>query len=743
MVVSNKIIEMKMNELIMQLGIPEGIENIRAAYKFNASSARIMEFEEKLKNTTGEFYSLMNVFCEYEDIFDKEIYVFHVAKLLEKDVAIEEKATFLGMKYKTLIKKSPNNQRHNSSILATAKNFLSTSDVADLSIDKDTKSLVVDLSQVYIGNGDVIKRRDIRSEKKVNKVDEVVGLTTVLRVLYPSDLIDFCRYPNLGNILAINLYKGTKNKKKEPELKDQNTKNRTYYWSEFKRAIRENAKYIDFDRMLLLYVYLSYKNMLNDNLTLSDVNNLKRLVDKINELLDNSCIAMNSLRYDGDISFPRLRKDIDGLNSKFIDGTYYSEGKIDDIIEKIESGKELISNYSTKIIAEFLKSKNENIDRICLSNVANLKFLNENGFLKESDIKRLSKANLPIEILAYLFSIEKIDAKTIEKNCLEDLISRDDIMTFRKYLTEDGISELVSEAKLLDLYFKDNESEDYRKYLEFYKAFRIDGRDLNYRMEIGNRILELADKRLNKNEHIKLCYEGIVPFELIAQENDSDIMSMLTKSIIRPSEIRELYKQDIITLETFFEIIRGKRLNDYVKMSLMFSTFSSEEDSETRNKLLDYYFQYSRLQLDKNVKINKFENTDVKLHPATIWQEMSNIDYDYKQQVLDDGNILFYLPSKNQYIIKRIYNGKKEFTYGSATYLIDGTAFEKIEGKIIRNNKVVCKEMEKAVSSNEVTKLISTGWKNSLDEYFDNEEIELYTEDQKNKIYDILQSIKK
>lgn len=742
--VSNKIIDMKMNDIMMQLGIPGRIEDIRAAYKFNASGSKVMEFEGKLRNIDNDFDTVMNLFSEYEDIFDKEIYVFHLAKLLEKDISIEEKANFLGMRYKTLVKKSPNNQRHNTSILVTAKNFLSTSDVADLSIDKDTKQLVVDLSQEYIGNADIIGRRNIRSEKKVNKVDEVIGLTTVLRVLYPSDLIDFCIYPNLGNVLAINLYKGTQNKKKEPELRDQNTKSKTYYWSEFKRAIRENAKYIDFDKMLLLYVYLSYKNMLSDNLTISDVNTLKRLVDKINDLLDNTCITMNSLRYECDISFPRLRKDIDGLNSKFIEGTYYSDGKIDDIIEKIVEGKDSISNYSTKIISEILKSKVENLDKICLSNMTNLKYLNENGFLKDSDIKRLQTQTLPIESVAYLFSIEKIDAKTIQKNCLDGLISYDDIMILRKYLTEDGISELVNESKLLDLYFKNSESEDYKKYLNFYKAFRVDGRDLEYRMAIGKKILEISGKRLNKNEYVKLCYEGVVPFELIAKENDTDMISMLTKSIITPSEIRRLYAEEIIAIEVFFEILKSKKISDFIKMSLIYSTFSSKEDSETRNKLLDYYFQYSRLELDKNVKMNKFENSDVKLNPVSVWQEIASLDSEYEQRVLEDGNIIFHLPTGNEYIICKVYNTKKEFTYGSATYLVGGDTFVEKETKIIKNNKISYKDLDKISNTSKgVIKFVNTGWTNSLDTYFDKEADERYTEDQKNKIYDLLQAISK
>ena len=64
-------------------------------------------------------------------------------------------------------------------------------------------NVVVDLSQDYIGNSSIIARRNMRTERKMAKIEEVFGLNNVLKVLCPSDLADISRYPSFNDKLGL------------------------------------------------------------------------------------------------------------------------------------------------------------------------------------------------------------------------------------------------------------------------------------------------------------------------------------------------------------------------------------------------------------------------------------------------------------------------------------------------------------------------------------------------------------
>jgi len=84
--VSNKIENLKIKDIVAIIGFPTGIEDVRAAYLYNAEPKKIIEFEKKLGNLSGDYNKLLSLIDEYDEIFDKEIYTFHLAKILEKDI---------------------------------------------------------------------------------------------------------------------------------------------------------------------------------------------------------------------------------------------------------------------------------------------------------------------------------------------------------------------------------------------------------------------------------------------------------------------------------------------------------------------------------------------------------------------------------------------------------------------------------------------------------------------------------
>ena len=81
----SKIEEMSMEKLIVRVGFPSNIKELRSAYKYNVDVQLAMEFESKIAKAKN-FNEVRQLVLQYETIFDKSIYVLHLGRLAEKDL---------------------------------------------------------------------------------------------------------------------------------------------------------------------------------------------------------------------------------------------------------------------------------------------------------------------------------------------------------------------------------------------------------------------------------------------------------------------------------------------------------------------------------------------------------------------------------------------------------------------------------------------------------------------------------
>ena len=80
-------------KLINQIGIPTSWPDIRSAYRYNAPEEKFRAFEEEVLNyirQVNSYEGIVNLIVKHEDIFDKELYILRVARLLEADVNMEK-----------------------------------------------------------------------------------------------------------------------------------------------------------------------------------------------------------------------------------------------------------------------------------------------------------------------------------------------------------------------------------------------------------------------------------------------------------------------------------------------------------------------------------------------------------------------------------------------------------------------------------------------------------------------------
>ena len=81
----SKINKLTMREILKEIGFPLIKNDFRNTYKFDVDLDLAMEFEANLTKIK-DIKDIEEIICEYEEIFDKELYVFHIARLLEQDI---------------------------------------------------------------------------------------------------------------------------------------------------------------------------------------------------------------------------------------------------------------------------------------------------------------------------------------------------------------------------------------------------------------------------------------------------------------------------------------------------------------------------------------------------------------------------------------------------------------------------------------------------------------------------------
>ena len=183
--------------------------------------------------------------------------------------------------------------------------------------------------------------------------------------------------------------------------------------------------------------------------------------------------------------------------------------------------------------------------------------------------------------------------------------------------------------------------------------------------------------------------------------------------MIKPLDIRNLYYNNKITNEDFKNLLEKK--DEKEKISIICSIFPNSNDIkqlETRDILLGDISDNVRAIYGKSAEINKsyFNQKDNCLK----WNTISNIDEDFIQRYLNNGNVIFYLPNKFEYIIEKIFKNSVKPTYGNAVYILNKEDFKKYENDIIDsktkeiNNTLLLKLSNE--KNNSIKKVVNTGW---------------------------------
>ena len=776
-------------DIINKVGFLKNISDLKATYKFNSLPEDIKAFEKELFSEIENqkcYSKYMEIIRNYERIFDKNMYVFRVARLLEgvykmsqnpmlaEGKLLESPVYFhtSSKQVKLAFKNNPNvniaDKLDIKSTIKYCKEALSKVDIADL-VEADDGSFRLYTSQDFVGNTGKTEKNAKKTEKRLKQIEEKVSLEEVLRFLVPSDLIDICIYPNLGNRLANDILDAGKQEEseedkfkvfdrlfdKEIEISEETltkSNGKIFKWDDFINTVRENIRYIDIDKMLLLSTAVFYNKYGNelDRFSYKEAMELKNYSETVESLIESPRNRLISPRFSREINFELIKNSISSLNKHFIGERFYNDEEINNLASKIMFGKTSISSLSDSEILEILQFTIGEYITITTNNPNALRELNERGLLKNKQLSQII-SGLPTiskENLLYIYELGEIDTDEILERYNKNQIQAESIKTLKENSeNKEKIEQMVSSKKLVELYLDEEKKEEFDRYKRLYKALIIDNKDKEKKKEIANEILDQSLELLDSKKMGELYRMGLIPLDTYIDFNgEATILDLYQSGELKPIDVRRLYDEKVITLDMIRGILKKGEIDDGKKLTLLYSTFSKKEDSDIRDDLIKYLDEpeetnhtstgktrLSELKFKRTEGETRIQNRSVT-DPCSRWNLIAELDQDYSQEYLKDGNMIFYLPNQGKYIIEKLYNKNFDKAYGSATYILDEDEIRKNKTDIVKDGKIDKSILVEMRRNKKADRIIHTGWSNGICRYFDIENSSNYTKEQTENI---------
>ena len=754
--------------LIKQIGFPRNWNDLRATYRYNAEEKAFRAFEEDMlslmRQSSRNFEGCINLIMKHIDIFDKEQYVFRVARLLSSEVDSEKSifANAAGNQESKLVLDYTKTSKQQA--LQNAKKALKKIDIVDIEITP--KRLDVYSSQEFVGNRNFYDRKKEKSAASLQNIEETIGFENLLGFIRPTDLIQCSRYPNLGNALAVRIIESgiELNENEETIIEDKvlgpeaakkkaeasNGQGKAFKWDVFYSTVKKYAHYMDIDKILLLanaVFYNKYGDKL-DNFTETEAKELKEFTEKIGTLLENKKVSIDSPRFNRTISHSDIKDWVTSLNRHYINGTFYNDDEILALANDIVNGRADVSILSKETFSDVMQFTTEEIGYILENSPKSLQFLLENGYIDEKIATEAISHQEEIDKSELLYLYEKglISNQNIAEFLTKEVITFEDI----RYLKENEINEkpldsIASSKKLVDLYFDKERIEEFEEYRRLYKLLRIEGKTIEQQRKTADELIEISMDLLEEDKIYDLYHMGLIPvdtaIEFVGQEA---LIKAFASGELKPADSKRLYDSGVITIQMLREVLKDQSIDDGQKLVLIYSTFPDREDVKTRSKLIEYIndaaenFKNSGKGLRKRKDTGSRTGADITpqnkyvTDPCSRWKLISSIDSEYSQEYLKDGHIIFYLPSEEKYIIEKLYDKNRKTAYGAATYILDEKTFEMHKDEIIKDDKINKSALVdlRKTNSKEVKKLIHTGWGNAMLKYFGVKESKKYSKEQ-------------
>ena len=422
---------LSIEDIIRKLGFFINFSDFMACYKFNGSQKQMSKFEDemtqKIKSQKGVEEYLKTI-SENENLFDKELYVFHLLRILQDTYDKIQSNTYINGVVKVPIfmingkgENVPLDRDSIKRILSKSRKLLQDSDIVDLEVYRESGKIEIYESRRYVGKNTKADADERKAEERLKKIEEEIGLENIISFLQPTDLISVCKYPNLGNLLAVKIIengKKIKNKdtiriqdrvnNREIETTEKLAKGKYFDWDEFIDTVRENFRYIDIDKMLLLANTIFYNKYGNEpeKFPFEEARKLREFTKKVEGLLENKNVTINSYRFNSDIDFNLIKSSVESLNKHYINGRYRDDVEINQLAKDIMDGKVLVTSLSEEEYRETMSFKPIELAQIVTSRPETLQSLIERSWITDKELEDIidKMENINKDQVVYLYN---------------------------------------------------------------------------------------------------------------------------------------------------------------------------------------------------------------------------------------------------------------------------------------------------------------------------------------------------
>lgn len=525
---------------------------------------------------------------------------------------------------------------------------------SNLKMKDDDKVFEYIVSQVEI--------KDLYDIFPDQKLGETIVTGAILNVLKEEGVLDY----NDSNQIQ-------KNYGKVKEI--LKNKDITYGYTEIKEAIKNNIKYVDLDKFLMIVAYRIEENLEEVEISPEELKLKKKLLEELSRYFkkNKTCLLCEfSEKKDGKERVQKTKyslKNLEKCLNRFVDETYLRKKDIDEYKNKINNAEITLQDIDKKYI-NIIYSERE-LKELAILNEKNFSYVLENCNWKKDEIINILKDSNHVNTelfqqltLSKFLSEQEVMQMYMNGNIdIEQLKQISNIIDLKKY---------ANASQLNALYNSNNDSSS--KTLELAKLLlsKSDEKEQeNYSEELIQDILENTNQQDNMNL-LKFYYqEGLLKLESIADwAGESVITELYNHKIINLEDIIELGKKDKISTQYAMDMYNEKIFDHqceyterlkYIKMGYVSTEtlknlyksgdiFKSDLKELINDKILTQD-EFDRIIND--IKLEELEkNSELKLGNLKNLSKKRNknlyLDDTYKNQYKSKKNSMIIDPNERE-----------------------------------------------------------------------------------------------
>ena len=802
-----KIEETRVRDILNKIGINLSDRDVQVILKNDTKAIDRFEeikktkrYGEKMNSKISFGLAVIDIFEEYEDKMNKEYLVlltlYNVQKTLEEQ----------GEKLTPEEIREARRYIKNAIELIGNRNF----DIVDLNFDEKLHKImnlrVINSIELIrcIQNKRKLSSMDKPSKKQAERIEEIhesIGLENLAQVLTVDDIkkvISISREVGQGIFEQISWNSIEMFKKAHPEIAVYELGKVGHLTKEFQRAVlnskeyneavvdalMRNCKYIDIDKLLLLASYRIVSTIKENGaesirISKNTEEGIEReskeetliiIEDLVKGMYERTkkgtTIEAEENETDKKVEYSKeeLKKDV----MRFRGGRYISEEEskelrkrlLDNETNLMEADEDVLRtiDFEEGDAIKLLTNSEENI--IYLINAGAIEKADMAGILKLRDkcSERLFAKIQEKGLLNYEQIIRLFQKGILGPENLAQIENEEEIEEIKKYARE-NVRKLYENISNREQTPTPEELKQVNRYSNLYKLLNITGKTEEEIKETSNELISSFEESIS-NEILERLYQyGLITLDSAADWG-VDLTEMLAHNSIKPTDLKDLYHKQIITIEAIKDVIINGNLDYEEKLDLIYSTFDgeSEEEYQIREELVDLLgiSKGHKEETEKTGRTKSGENTaKVRTYitdPHARWKLISLLDKEYSKKFLPtgieitDGHRVFLLPNQEKVVIEKMHEkrqGKKVSAYGSATYIMEADEFFKNIDNIIIEGKVNRTALREISEANQATKIIhSKSWGEAIKRYFEiNEENERYTQEEIEEINTAIKNV--